>query len=149
MQFRNLYNKKTQMTKLENALIWLYMKTWGKFGDHVIEENDLWNFSGDDLEKVIMGLAFPRKKEKTDRVKALTDLIMDKFEQDGTAFYEWAVKIHGEFIEDLPKAMETKQNGKNLHLNIYRWYFWPRISKTLTVIHPKLTLDFQNIYFSM
>ena len=109
------------MTKIENTLIWLYMKTWGKFGDHVIEGEDLWNFSGEDLEKVIMGLAFPRKTEKTERVYALTNLIMEKFGQDGTAFYEWAVKIHGEFIEDLPKAIETKQNGKNLHLNMHRW----------------------------
>ena len=108
------------MTKLENALIWLYMKTWGKFGDHITEETDLWNFSGDDLENVIVGLAFPRKNENTERVKALTDLIMEKFEHDGTAFYEWAAKIHGEFIGDLPKAIETKRKGKNSHLYIHR-----------------------------
>ena len=106
------------MTKLENALIWLYLKTWGKFGDRVIEEKDLWNFSGEDLETVIMGLAFPRKKEKTERVQALTDLIMEKFEQDGMAFREWAAKIHGELIEGLPKAGERMQNGKNPHFNI-------------------------------
>ena len=106
------------MTRLENALIWLYMKTWGKFGDHVIEDNDLWNFSGDDLEKVIMGLAFPGNKDKTERVYALTDLIMEKFERDGTAFYEWAARNHGQFIQCLPKAVETKQNGKNPMLNI-------------------------------
>ena len=106
------------MTKLENALIWLYLKTWGKFGDHVIDEKDLWNFSGEDLETVIMGLAFPRKKEKTERVKALTDLIMEKFEQNGTAFYEWAAKIHGELIEGLPKAKKMKPNGKNQKFNI-------------------------------
>ena len=41
------------MTKLENALIWLYLKIWGKFGDHVIEEKDLWNFGADDLETII------------------------------------------------------------------------------------------------
>ena len=106
------------MTKLENALIWLYLKTWGKFSDHVIDEKDLWNFSGEDLETVIMGLAFPRKKGKTDQVKALTDLIMGKFEQDGVAFYEWAAKIHEDLIESLPQAVETKKNGKNPHLNI-------------------------------
>ena len=49
------------MTKLENALVWLYVKTWGRFGEHVIKEN-IWNFSANDLEKAIMGLAFPRKK---------------------------------------------------------------------------------------
>ena len=106
------------MTKLENALIWLYLKTWGKFGDRVIEEKDLWNFSGEDLETVIMGLAFPRKKEKTERVQALSDLIMEKFQQDGMAFYGWAAKIHEELIESLPKAVETKQNGKDPHFNI-------------------------------
>ena len=64
-----------------------------------------------------MGLAFPRKKEKSERVKALTDLIMEKFDQDGTAFYEWAAKMHAELIEGLPKAVETKQNGRNPHFN--------------------------------
>ena len=82
------------MTKLENALVWLYIKTWGKFGDHVIEQKALWNFNADDLDTVVMSLTFPRKKEKTERVKALTDLIMEKFEQDGMAFREWVVKIH-------------------------------------------------------
>ena len=75
--------KATKMTKLENALIWLYLKTWGKFGDHVINEKYLWNFSGNDLETVIMSIAFPRKKEKTERAEALTDLIIEKFEHDG------------------------------------------------------------------
>ena len=82
------------MTKLENALVWLYIKTWGKFGDHVIEQKTLWNFNADDLDTVVMSLILPRKKEKTERVKALTDLIMEKFEQDGMAFREWVVKIH-------------------------------------------------------
>ena len=101
------------MTQLENAIVWLYIKTWGKFGDHVIEEKDLWYFSGSDLETVIMSLAFPRKKEKTERVKALTDLIMEKFEQDSMSFYKWAAEIHQEFIETFPEAVETKQSGKN------------------------------------
>ena len=94
------------MTKLENALVWLYVKTWGKFGDHVIEEKGLWNFADEDLETVIMSLSFPRKKEKTERVKALTDLIMEKFEQDGMAFREWVAKIHDEVIETLPQATQ-------------------------------------------
>ena len=94
------------MTKLENALVWLYVKTWGKFGDHVIQEKGLWNFADEDLETVIMSLSFPRKKEKTERVKALTDLIMEKFEQDGVAFREWVAKIHDEVIETLPQATQ-------------------------------------------
>ena len=110
------------MTNLENALIWLYIKTWGKFGDHVIEEKDLWNFSGDDLETAIMGIAYPRKKEKTERVIALTDLIMEKFDQDGTAFREWSFKIHGEVIETLPErsVLETVEQKQPL-VKIYEW----------------------------
>ena len=103
------------MTNLENALIWLYVKTWGKFGDHVIEEKDLWNFSAGDLETVIMGLTFPGGKKKrmklenNERVKALTDLIMDKFDQDGTAFYEWVVTLHNEVIDTLPETVQDQQ----------------------------------------
>ena len=89
-----IFEKKAKMTKLENALVWLYVKTWGKFADHVIAEKALWNFGSEDLETAIMGLAFPRKNEKAERVQALTDLIMEKFEQDGMAFREWVVKIH-------------------------------------------------------
>ena len=97
------------MTSLENALVWLYVKTWGKFGDHLIEEKDLWNFSASDLEKVITGLLLPKTKEKNERVKALTDLIMEKFNQDGTTFYAWVVKIHEEINETLPEAVKQQQ----------------------------------------
>ena len=118
------------MTKLENALIWLYVKTWGKFGDHVIQEKGLWNFADDDLESVIMSLSFPRKKEKTERVKALTDLIMEKFEQDGMAFREWVAKIHDEVIETLPQATQldvidqqltTSQQQQPTFVKILEW----------------------------
>ena len=105
------------MTTLENALVWLYVKTWGKFGDHVIAENDLWNFHDDDLEAAIMGIAYPRKKSKPERVQALTDLIMEKFEQGGmTAFREWSGEIHDQIIETLPEAVEPRKHGKNLYL---------------------------------
>ena len=94
------------MTNLENALVWLYVKTWGKFGEHVIKE-DIWTFSANDLETVIMSLAFPRKKEKTERMKALTDLIMEKFEEGGIdAFRKWAGEIHDQVIETLPETAE-------------------------------------------
>ena len=111
------------MTKLENALIWLYVQTWGKFGEHVIEEKDLWNFDASDLETVIMNLAFPRKKEKSERVKAFTDLIMEKFEQNGTAFYEWAAQIHDEVIETLPETVDDRhsQQKQQTPVKILEW----------------------------
>ena len=101
------------MTKLENALIWLYVKTWGNFGDHIIEQ-DLWKFATRDLEAAIMGLSYPRKrkpdeKEKTERVQALNDLIMSQFEEGGIdAFRKWSVEIHAQVIETLP--LDTPDN---------------------------------------
>ena len=113
------------MTKLENALVWLYVKTWGKFADHVIAEKALWNFSSEDLENVIMGLAFPRKTKKAERVQALTDLIMEKFEQDRMAFYEWAAKIHEEVIENLETLeldnVATPQQQQSTTVKILKW----------------------------
>ena len=115
----NLLPKKIEMTNLENALIWLYVKTWGKFGDHLIKEKQLWHFSSSDLETVIMGLLLPRTKEKTGRLQAFTDLIMEKFEQDGTAFYEWVTGIHKEVIETLPETVE--QQEQSTAIKIREW----------------------------
>ena len=95
--------KKTKLTKIENALIWLYVKTWGLQGQHVIDEDAIWNFSGDDLELALIRIAYPRKNSKADKKGdklSLTDelrkLIMDKFGDDKNAFYEWSQKIHEE-----------------------------------------------------
>ena len=96
-----------EMTNVENALIWLYVKTWGKFGEHIIEK-DLWKFTGRDLDTALMGLAYPRKrksneKEKTERVHALNDLIMGRFEEGGIdAFQKWSREIYAQVIETLP-----------------------------------------------
>ena len=114
------------MTTLENALVWLYVKTWGKFGDHVIEKTDLWKFNGEDLEKAITGLAFPRKKERSERFQALKDLIMEKFDQDSMIFYQWAVKIHEDVIESLPVTDEqaeqvTAKQRQRMVVKIFEW----------------------------
>ena len=71
------------MTVLENALVWLYVKTWGAIGEHLINENDLWNFGAPDLETAITRLAYARKRkfkkeEKSELEQDLTNLIMDR-----------------------------------------------------------------------
>ena len=94
------------MTNIENALVWLYAKTWGKFGDRFIAE-DIWNFAANDLEMAIMGLAYPKKKAKSERVQALNDLIMGKFQEGGlAAFREWSGEIHNQVIESLPEIID-------------------------------------------
>ena len=96
---------KTKMTKIENALMWLYVKSWGVQGQHVIDKDQMWNFGGDDLEEAIMGIAYPRRKKtenrnenenKEDLVESLRKLILGKFDDKKGEFYEWSQTIHDE-----------------------------------------------------
>ena len=123
------------MTNLENALVWLYVKTWGKFGDHVIKEKELWKFEAQDLETAIMGLAYPRirktrEDEKFIRVKALNDLIMEKFDHVA-AFHEFSHKIHQANIENLPATVEQKQQGP---IKILKWDAGKCLTPTTLVV---------------
>ena len=122
------------MSNLENALVWLYVKTWGQFGDHVIKEKGLWNFGAQDLETAIMGLAYPRERkirenEKSVRVKALNDLIMEKFDHVA-AFHEWSHKIHQANIENLPETVK-RQHGP---AKILKWDPGKYISHSRNII---------------
>ena len=96
---------KTKMTKIENALMWLYVKSWGVQGQHVIDKDQMWNFGGDDLEEAIMGIAYPRRKKTENRdedennedlVESLRKLILGKFDDKKSEFYEWSQNIHDE-----------------------------------------------------
>lgn len=86
---------KTKMTKMENALCWLYVKSWNNFGQHVLDEEGLWNFGGEDLEAALMGLAYQRKQDKSERSKELKKLIMERF-NNMVDFCEWSRIIHSE-----------------------------------------------------
>ena len=96
--------KKTKMTKIENAFIWLYVKTWGLQGQHVIDEDALWNFGDEDLESALTRIVYPRKQKKVGKevedqitlVEEIGKLIMEKFDNDKTAFYEWSQTVHEE-----------------------------------------------------
>ena len=94
--------KKTKMTKTENALIWLYFKTWGLQGQHVIDEDGLWNFGRTDLELALVRIVYPKKKNdkeskgKISLIEELRKLIMEKFYDDKNQFYEWSQTVHEE-----------------------------------------------------
>ena len=121
--FMDLGCKTTKMTNLENALIWLYVKTWGKYGEHVIEEKDLWKFSRKDLETAIMSLLYPQKTEKSGRVQALNDLIMEKFEDGGrAAFYQWSFEIYNQAMETFPGSVSVAQQQYPL-VKILNWEY--------------------------
>ena len=100
--------KRTEMTKIENALMWLYVKTWGLQGQHVIDKDELWNFGGEDLEDAIIGISYPRMKKsdnkdgasdsQDDLVESLRKLIMGRFDDKKNEFYEWSQTIHDEVV---------------------------------------------------
>ena len=98
--------KKTKMSRLENALIWLYVKTWGAQGQHVLDQHGIWKFRPDDLDAAIMGIAYPKKSNKSDRIKDLQDLILGRFETGGLdEFYQWSKYFRNEVSSrpsDLP-----------------------------------------------
>ena len=73
--------KKTNMTNIENALMWLYVKSWGPNGQHVIDDEKLWNFGGEDLEAAIIKTSYPKKKGSTERIDNLTKLVIERFEK--------------------------------------------------------------------
>lgn len=137
------------MTKLENALIWLYVKTWERLGDHVIGE-DLWKFDGQDLAAAIMGLAYPRKRKsdqkKKERVQALNHLIMGRFDEDGIdAFRKWSGEIYAQFIENLSVDTADDQVIKILKWDPgkYSLLFNENLSINLKIVN--MSLKHQNI----
>ena len=88
--------KKINMTKMENALVWLYVKSWKHFGLHLLDEENLWSFGSEDLEAALTAIAYQRKNDKTERTKALKNLIMDRFDHNEAKFFEWSRSLHNE-----------------------------------------------------
>ena len=85
----------TEMTNIENALMWLYVKSWGPKAQHILDDKNLWNFGGEDLEAAIIKTGYPKKKDSTERINALTKLIIGRFEKIDD-FFRWSRSIHGE-----------------------------------------------------
>ena len=100
--------KKSKMTKIENALVWLYAKSWNHFGQHLLDEEDLWTFGGEDLEAALMGLTYPRKNAKTERTTELNKMIMERFNNQVPDLVEWARSLHSEVSNADSAHMITK-----------------------------------------
>ena len=90
--------KRINMTKMENALVWLYVKSWNHFGQHLLDEENLWNFGGEDLEAALTSIAYQRKNNKHERTKELTNLILERFDNNEASFFEWSRRLHNEVL---------------------------------------------------
>ena len=62
----------------------------------------MWNFGAEDLEEAIVGIAYQRKKKtenkdedekNEDLVESLRKLILEKFDDKKSEFYEWSQTI--------------------------------------------------------
>ena len=96
--------KRSNMTKIENALVWLYVKSWNHFGQHLLDEKSLWNFGSEDLESALTAVAYQKKKpsffkkDKNERFQDLKTLIMERFDNNVVDFFEWSRNLHNEVL---------------------------------------------------
>ena len=86
---RQLYDAK--IGGKERALIWLYVKTWNAYGDHLIQyrkyitsasflekEEGLWDFDEDDLISALCIMAYPKQEEsRIDRLNSWHLALLD------------------------------------------------------------------------
>ena len=71
----------------------------------------MWNFGAEDLEEAIVGIAYQRKKktenndedeENENLVESLRKLILGKFDDKKSEFYEWSQTI----LDEVGLAMD-------------------------------------------
>ena len=90
--------KRSNMTKIENALVWLYVKSWNHFGQHLLDEKSLWNFGSEDFESALTSIAYQKKQDKNERSQDLKSLIMERFDNNVMNFFEWSRNLHNEVL---------------------------------------------------
>ena len=101
--------KKSNMTKIENALVWLYVKSWNHFGQHLLDEKSLWNFGSEDLESALTAVAYQKKKDKNERFQDLKNLIMERFDNNVIDFFEWTRYLHNEVLISYNMSSDFKE----------------------------------------
>ena len=107
----------------EQALVWLYVKTWNVYGEHVLDYGDLWNFTDKDMEAALVTMAYPKAEDKKvfekikkfscfgpkqedKEVEELKEIIMDRFNNDAIEYYKWSLKISKVAISEIKQRNE-------------------------------------------
>ena len=60
----------------EQALVWLYVTTWNKHGEHILDYGDLWTFTDNDMEAALITMAYPKNEDL--KIEELKGIIMEK-----------------------------------------------------------------------
>ena len=93
----------TRMTKIENALAWLYLKSWENFSQHVLDVPNLWNFGGEDLEAALTCLSYENKNDQSELCTELKKMIMERFDNNTLDFVNWSRNVHKQVSDSIVK----------------------------------------------
>ena len=98
----------------EKALVWLYVKTWNAYGEHMInydefvsdwlhqdyiDYDELWTFDKKDLDAALVAMLYPGKEEA--QIEELKQMILERFGNDSIKYYEWSLKIRDEMVRPI------------------------------------------------
>ena len=84
----------SHMTKIEVAMLWLYVKSWHPHNARILDAKKLWVFSSADFEQAILRVTHKMKTtEKTEYVDLLKAIILGRFNNE-MDFFNWSKDIH-------------------------------------------------------
>ena len=96
----------------EQALVWLYVTTWNKHGEHILDYSDLWTFTGHDMEAALITMAYPKKEDR--KIEELKGIIMDRFNNDTFEFYKWSLNISKVAMAEIKRRKEGTKRKKEM-----------------------------------
>ena len=96
----------------EQALVWLYVTTWNKHGEHILDYGDLWTFTDNDMEAALITMAYPKKEDP--KIEELKGIIMDRFNNDTFEFYKWSLNISKVAIAEIKQRKEGTKRKKEI-----------------------------------
>ena len=96
----------------EQALVWLYVTTWNKHGEHILDYGDLWTFTDNDMEAALITMAYPKKEDL--KIDELKGIIMERFNNDTFEFYKWSLNISKVAIAEIKQRKEGTKRKKEI-----------------------------------
>lgn len=96
----------------ELALVWLYVTTWNKHGEHILDYGDFWTFTDNDMEAALITMAYPKKEDL--KIEELKGIIMGRFNNDTFEFYKWSLNISKVAIAEIKQRKEGTKRKKEI-----------------------------------
>ena len=103
------------------ALLWIYCKSWGAHGEHILSLPRVWKFVRDDLREVLFDLSFPDPDE-VPVSNDLMNLLKAKLETEKKDLADWSNTIYKASIEIIPKSELPRSYYLELLFITYKSY---------------------------